>query len=49
MRKMNGIMDSMDMSLRKLWEFPLVLYPSVEGYRGLVHCSPWGHKEVDMT
>ena len=20
-----------------------------EGYRSLVSCSPWGHKELDMT
>ena len=39
-RWLNGITDSMDMSLSKLGEL-------VKG--GLVYCSPWGHKESDMT
>ena len=43
MRWLDGITDSMDMSLGKLWELPL----DREG--GLVCCSPWGHKKLDMT
>ena len=42
MRWLNGITDSMDMSLSKLWE--LVIRQG-----GLVCCSPWGHEESDMT
>ena len=38
MRCLDGITDSMDMSLSKLRELG-----------GLVCCSPWGHKESDMT
>ena len=38
---LDGITDSMDVSLRKL---------SVGNQQGsLVCCSPWGHKESDMT
>ena len=40
MRWFDGIIDSMDMSLSKLWEL-------VKG--SLVCCSPWGCKESDMT
>ena len=42
MRRLDGITDSMDMSLSKLQEL---------GWTGrpLVCCSPWGHKESDMT
>ena len=39
---MDGITDSMDMSLGKFWEL-------VMDKGGLVCCSPWGGKELDMT
>ena len=41
MRWLDGITDSMDMSLSELWELVM------DG--GLVHCSPWGHEELDST
>ena len=37
---LNGITNSMDMSLSKLWEFLM---------GNLVCCRPWGHKELDTT
>ena len=42
MKWLDGITDSMDMSLSKLWEL-------CDGQGGLVCRSPWGHKELDMT
>ena len=41
MRWLDGITDSMDMSLGKILELEL------QG--GLLYCSPWGHKKSDMT
>ena len=42
MRCLDGITDSMDMSLSKLWRL-------VNGQGSLACCSPWGLKELDMT
>ena len=42
MRWLDGITDSMDMSLSKLWEI-------VKDRISLVCCSPCGHKESDTT
>ena len=42
MRWLDGITDSMDMSLSKLWE-------GQAGQGGLACCSLWGHKELDTT
>ena len=41
MRWLDGITDSMDMSLSKLRE--------IMKDREVACCSPWGHKELDMT
>ena len=41
MRWLDGITDSMDMSAQTLGVG--------EGQGGLVCCSPWGRKELDMT
>ena len=40
-RWLDGIIDSMDMSLSKLQDS--------ERQRSLTCCSPWGHKELDVT
>ena len=41
MRWLDGITDSMDMSLSELQEG--------DGQGGLVCCDSWGHKESDTT
>ena len=41
MRWLDVIKDSMDMSLSKLGD--------IEGQGNLMCCSPWDHKESDMT
>ena len=41
MRCLNGITDSMDMSLSRLWE--------IVQDRSRACCSPWGHKESHRT
>ena len=41
MRWLDGITDSMDMSLGELWDLVMD--------RGLACCNSWGHKESDMT
>ena len=42
MKWLDGIMDSTDMSLSKLWELAM-------DREALACCSPWGLKELDMT
>ena len=42
MRWLDGITDSMDMSLSELWEL-------VIDKGGLVCCDSWGCKELDTT
>ena len=42
MRWLDGITDSMDVSLSKLQKLN-------NGQGSLMCCSPWGHKESDMT
>ena len=42
MRKLDGITDSMDVSLKQT-------PGDGEGQGNLACCSPWGHKESDMT
>ena len=43
MRWLDGITDSMDMSLSKLRE----IVKDREAWHAC--CSPWGHKELDMS
>ena len=43
MRWLDGITDSMDMSLRKLQEI------DSDGQGSLACCSPWSHQELDTT
>ena len=42
MRWLDSIIDSIDINLSKLQEI-------VKGRGDLACCSPWGHKESDMT
>ena len=42
MRCLDGITDSVDMSLSKLWEM-------VKNREAMACCSPWGCKESDTT
>ena len=41
MRWLDAITDLMDVSLSKIWE--------VVKDREAWQCSPWGHKDLDMT
>ena len=43
MRWLDGITNSMDMNLGKLWELV------IDGQGGLACCSSWSHKESDTT
>ena len=43
MRWLDGITDSMHMSLGELWEF------TGDGPGGLACCNSWGRKESDTT
>ena len=45
MRWLDGLIDLMDMNLSKLQD----VGKHLEGHGNLASCSPWGHKESDMT
>ena len=49
MRWLDGITDSMDMSLSKLWELVMDRETWRDGQGNLACCSLWGRKESDMT
>ena len=49
MRSLDGITDSMDMSLHKLREIVKDREASPSGKGSLVCCSSWGLKESDMA
>ena len=48
-RWLHGITDSMDMSLSKLWELVMNREAITVPSTCTPCCSPWGHKESDMT
>ena len=47
MRRLDGITDSMDMSLGKLWE--LVMDRDDRDQLVMACCGSWGHKKSDTT